>query len=519
MLADATFQSNLSLAAKFVGDNNLDPNFVPSLPPVIFFMDNTDQLLTSDLIVGSFVILPTAPSVASKNMIVGSPGPEFEMSIFRVSEVLQSSIELRRVSCFASNPVLAEQHALESFGPMGKPLFYVFPVAANAGDNPPPEIKWFVAKLLFLARLRDAHAPQPQQLPPQALPPLPPAGVAPELVQQFGLQQAAHLSASRETTANVLAFARFNSFRLACPPGTFFASLNELMVGLPPGLAPDAGHFKTDRTTARLSATFYMAAQGASELKVSITPAKLSAFVLLDFSGGFSFQDLATPDDKPITIHNISSLMNRVLGYVASIYGSPLAVAISVATTALVTMRSLDCRDLTGIDILEFLERRIHTLPGDSLFSAPSEMPLDDRLGMYFSINRHQNDVARMLDRATRRAAQPPAIPARPPKRQETPSASASPSKASKRGSAASPASSGPSPMSAWYSELFAAHPDLENKPLPCFHWLAGKSPCKDHSTCQKQNGQKLHALSGPAVGAKDAILAWLLKDPLKRFL
>lgn len=36
---------------------------------------------------------------------------------------------------------------------------------------------------------------------------------------------------------------------------------------------------------------------------------------------------------------------------------------------------------------------------------------------------------------------------------------------------------------------------------------------------CQKQNSKALHAVSGPAVAAKDAIISWLAKDPLGRFL
>ena len=521
MSADMTFQSNLLLARDSMSENFVEDSVInPTTAQVSYLLQNTHLRDSNDLVQGSFVVLPTAPTSVAANAVLGA-GQDFQVAIFRVSSILDNTIEFRRVQCFSSDTVTlsAEQNATASYGMVNRPLFVEF-LPVNPDPNAPPPAQWIVAKLLFQSALHAAHQPQ-QAVPQPILPHLLP-GQDQSIVQQIGLQQSAQLSASRETTANVLAMARFQSFQRVFRPGMYQTSIRELMVGLPAGQPPNAGHFKTDRVVARLKNGFYNYAQGTTALKVTITDTKLSAFVLLDFSNGLSLTDLATPDDKPITYQNVGSLVGRICESIASIYGTPLVVAISLATTSLCNIRSLDCRDLLGSDILELLERRLHTLPDNPLFSESSDVPLDARLSTHFAFDRHQVDVSRMIDRVCLRRLASPSAPAGA-KRQDTTHSQKSPSKALKTSAGSSPGSPSQTvpqaDMSAWYSELYSAHPELEGQPLPCFHWLAKKAPCKDQTKCQKRRSTALHSTSGPAVAAKADITAWLLKDPLKRFL
>lgn len=490
----------------------------PAYFPVDFLLDNTQRVPSSELTVGSFVLVPTTPTGPTTAAALAA---DLQLTVLRLDSSVLGIQEFRRVICFYmdASALASEQNSLASYGPLNRPLFIKPPlVAVVDGAPPPPPVSWIVITAACRAILMETiQEQQAQQGPPPAIPipQVQPVQLAPlgyDLAHQLGAQQAAQLSASRETTANVLAMARFTSFQHALPPGLFDASMSEFMVGLPPGQSPSAGFFKTDRVLARLHGIFYHMAQGVPELKMSITNEKLSRFVLLDFSSNFSLLDLATPDEKPTTMYTVSAFVHRVLDYVATIYGIPLVTAISMATTTLVSFRALHCSELLATDVLEILERRIHGLPESPLFTGGSDIPLKDRLATYFVFNRQQDDVSRMIDRVHMRRTVPSP---RPAKRQD--SSGPLPSPKAQRTSPTQP-NSKPA-LADWYAELHSSHPELKDRPLPCFHWLAGKHPCKDHSTCQKKNGKSLHSLSGPAVPAKEAIVSWLAKDPLGRFL
>ena len=110
MSADLAHQSNLVLANDAMSANALPVDSVSPLPQVAYLTQNTHLRPLADLLPGSFVVLPTIPTVPGAMAVLGL---DFQVALFRVGPIVDGSIEFCRVPCFFADAAaaVAEQNA------------------------------------------------------------------------------------------------------------------------------------------------------------------------------------------------------------------------------------------------------------------------------------------------------------------------------------------------------------------------------------------------------------------------
>jgi hypothetical protein len=230
--------------------------------------------------------------------------------------------------------------------------------------------------------------------------------------------------------------------------------------------------------------------------------------------------------------------MARTSGYLAVVYGAPLAMAVMEAVEQLVNYKEkMFLPHLATDDILKLVERRLYDLPNFPAFDL--QRPVN---GLTLEINLmnclshlHTDPNILQLTNARQAAAAPVAAAAaatstsKGKKRTRTAAASSSTAAAASssvtvrgapytRAKTAAQRDVESNLLHDWYEELFKANPPLRGHTLPCLHWLMKKAPCVGHAQCQKHRDPKPHVLDAINTAHLAAIKTWITSDPLGRF-
>ena len=469
------------------------------------------------ILLGAYILLPDVtigpvPSIANLQQ-------SLHFAVFKVCALTADNMTLQCITTF--NDVASDQVALANvnatYGPLNTNLYVAIP-------HGPQPFRFLVAH----TNLRDSFALlDPALHPPAAAAMMAPAGAAgavaapPDQIMQMHMS----LIASGKTTVDKeRQLARLNAYARVHPPGTFDLALASCMFALPAGQQPSAAYFSLSTINQAIRDDFYDKSQFKAAKTVTISPPKLDAILLFDFTKA-TLDELATPADIPLNFNTAKKIVKRFTSVLARLYGVPIGVAVENAMDTLVDLQENDdSPHLTPSDCLLLIQRRLYNLPQDPVFDVtkpPNGKTLEENLETYLRFTGQSPDLVRVVN--AHLMSELDSIPAANPKpsnrKRSLPAAAATaPPTTRTTRSATLPDAANAAKLKLWHELLIAEVGELKDVELPCLYFFAGLVPCHGHRLCQKKTHKKPHVVH-PLVKKHELVVKnWLKLDPLGRF-
>ena len=355
------FQKNLSdgITAMFTFFKHTDPmpaghDTLPSLVQYSTFRS------VADIQPGDYFFVPPIANGPNPSLANLANTNQFQLVAVRVTAIDNSFLTVQRSVPLNNNDsaATADANALATYGVIHNRLYFPIPGVVDGIE----QIQLLVATQTLLDMLTEADPFIPQAIPIVPPPPAPP-GPIDNIANLLAINQGM-VASSKDTPAKSIMHARLVSLERIIPQGRFPHVLQSFMFNLPAGQPPSPGYISLHSPIRDLRDFMYQYAQHESSRMVTVTDAKLSGLILLNFGeGDLNIGDFATPSELPLTFLNIENYFQRVCEMIAKTWDSPLPEAILLGVRQLLLLKQLnDCPELIPSDLLELIGRKLHSI-------------------------------------------------------------------------------------------------------------------------------------------------------------